>query len=1159
MSDAGERDIVADLYAELLDARWSGARPDLQSFLERCPEDRRQELEEAIAFVDRAGLWPGGPPSRLGELEIRGEIGRGGMGIVFEAYQPSLDRRVALKLIAPWLPRDAGTLERLQREAVAVARLQHPSIVPVYEAGEADGHRYLAMELVEGVGLDVRLVRAREGSEVLPVRKLLTWFLQIASALATAHRGGVVHRDVKPSNVLIGKDQKARLLDFGLARIADQAGLSATGFRGSPHYAAPEQVRGDEVGPAGDLYSLGVLMYEAFTGRVPFEGDSTMRILHAVVHEEPAPPRRVNPRIARDIETVILRCLEKDPARRYASAEALEHDLEAVLELRPITARRASRLDRAWKWMRRNRAATLATAIAVLAVLVMAGVFIGQQMSVSSQAERWRRSGEAAVLRDDIDAALSAFERAAALRPEGADLVRRRAEIESMKRDREAAALRAERRRADGMRLVYQARIELERDPTLGLLLAIEAAERAPGELANDTLRAALAELRQIGARPLGEGVVEARAAADGFACFTESGRVIVEISEDRAHEMPGPFERWSVDPGSGRVAMATGSDIEVVSASGMKKSFSWSEEVTALALGDDILGVVDAAGFIGVRSVTNDLMAADCVPVDSTIVALAAKTGRLAGATEDGRVVVWSTESGTIQAEWEAHSDGIAELRFLGEDRLVTRGWDRRVCTWQALNGTLVSEIAEHRDDVRCSAVDVAREWLVTGCDDGVLRWWRDGQVEELGSFGTWITALALSEAWLVAGTRDGRILTWNLETGSAPVEVRRGGGMVLGLRVSGDRTVSSIDSDGKVERWSIGRSTEPIILEGHEAEIYAMETREDLLLVATAAKDQTIRIWDRLDGRPVAKIDCPAGVNDLIWNGKELTFTVQGEVRVWYPSLEQDARVADISDREPARLAPRPDSRGFVSAQDETISLFSDGALDRQLTGFDETLVGRPIAIEHGKLWTAVPVWRTQRMPVWAFGKDSEPTLLTGHRDRIVAAAAAPFGPTLATASWDGTVRIWNADTGETTHVHSIGDVQATSVTFSPSGGYLAAGASDGSVRVWRNSTRELVWEAKAHDAAVSRLAFTPDSEYLVTAGGDEARIWLADDGEPHSTLEGHRGTILALCVEEDHILTASADGTARIWVLDPSSSARRSRPRELTPEERERFDIE
>src|SRR5262245_42970513 len=335
---------------------------------------------EAATAFGFPGAWP-----EVAGYEILGEFGRGAMGVVYRARQTALNRSVALKMILAGPHADAEQLARFRAEAEAVARFQHPNIVQIHEVSEQDGLPFFSLEFVAGGSLAQRLAGRPQ-----PPREAADLVAVLADAIHYAHQRGVVHRDLKPANVLLAacglardaKPQAAlvpKITDFGLAKKLDQpAGVTASGVvMGTPSYMAPEQAqgKGKEVGPAADVYALGAILYECLTGRPPFLGETTLDTLMQVIHDEPVPPRRLQPTCPRDLETVCLKCLHKDPRRRYATAGDLAEDLRRLLRHEPIRARPVGRWERGGKWAQRHPAiAGLSGLVLVVALLGFGGV-----------------------------------------------------------------------------------------------------------------------------------------------------------------------------------------------------------------------------------------------------------------------------------------------------------------------------------------------------------------------------------------------------------------------------------------------------------------------------------------------------------------------------------------------------------------------------------------------------------------------------------------------------------------------------------------------------------------------------------------------------------------------------------------------------------------
>jgi len=374
-----------------------------------------------------------GMPSVPG-YEIISVLGRGGMGVVYQARQVALNRMVALKMILSGGHASQQRLQRFRTEATAVARLQHPSVVQIHDIGELDGQPYYSMEFVAGGSLDQQLAKA-----LMPPRQAAQLLMQIAQAMHHAHQNGIVHRDLKPANILLtgSKDSAPKIADFGVAKLLDEDGPSLSGEpMGTPSYMAPEQALGrkQDQGPAIDVYALGAILYEMLTGRPPFRGESTLDTLEQVCSREPVAPSQLQPGCPRDLETICLKCLRKEPGRRYPSAQELAFDLQRFLQDQPIEARPTPPWERVLKWMKRKPAVAvslLLSAAAIIALLVVWIVFTAQ-------------------LSRERDLARAAQGRAESKELE-ADSARKDAEAEKSTAEHERDLARKERERAEAM------------------------------------------------------------------------------------------------------------------------------------------------------------------------------------------------------------------------------------------------------------------------------------------------------------------------------------------------------------------------------------------------------------------------------------------------------------------------------------------------------------------------------------------------------------------------------------------------------------------------------------------------------------------------------------------------------------------------------------
>ncbi len=338
------------VITDYLKALQTGAPADPDDWCRRYPElaaglraffADRQRIER-LAEPLKAAALPSGPLVRyFGDYELIEEIARGGMGVVYKARQVSLNRTVALKMIlAGQLAADAD-VQRFRREAEAAGNLDHPNIVPIYEVGDHQGMHYFSMKLIEG-GRFAATRRGARGTPRAPLRVAAKQIATVARAVHYAHQHGILHRDLKPANILIDAQGEPHVTDFGLAKkVEGDAGLTQTGaVVGTPSYMAPEQAAAKKgLSVAVDIYGLGAILYEQLTGQPPFTGATQMDVLLQVLEKEPAHPRTIDRRIDRDLATIAMKCLQKDPARRYASAEALADDLQRWLDGLPIKAR----------------------------------------------------------------------------------------------------------------------------------------------------------------------------------------------------------------------------------------------------------------------------------------------------------------------------------------------------------------------------------------------------------------------------------------------------------------------------------------------------------------------------------------------------------------------------------------------------------------------------------------------------------------------------------------------------------------------------------------------------------------------------------------------------------------------------------------------------
>lgn len=388
-----------------IDSPPAGSRPDAP------PAGNTGSSEPGLTVLFDGGGVPIKPTNRavpaIRGYEVLGELGRGGMGVVYRARQIQLNRPCVLKMILAGVHADEEATRRFLAEAETVARLQHPNIVQIRNIGEAEGLPYFELEYIEGGSLDRRL----DGRPWLASRAA-DLVEALARGVAEAHRVGIIHRDLKPGNILLAADGTPKITDFGLAKaLGSDAGLTRTdSILGSPGYMSPEQATGKtkEVGPPADVYSLGAILYELLTGRPPFVGTTVLEILEQVRSIEPVPPARLVPGLSRDIETIALKCLQKEPSQRYESAAALAEDLRRFVVGKPIVARPVPFWDRSWRWCRRHPAfAALTAALVLVATLGLAGILWQWDEAIKARNLASRRAVTEEEARRDAESSLA--------------------------------------------------------------------------------------------------------------------------------------------------------------------------------------------------------------------------------------------------------------------------------------------------------------------------------------------------------------------------------------------------------------------------------------------------------------------------------------------------------------------------------------------------------------------------------------------------------------------------------------------------------------------------------------------------------------------------------------------------------------------------------
>jgi WD40 repeat protein/tetratricopeptide (TPR) repeat protein len=1048
----------------------------------------------------------------FGDYELKGVLGQGGMGIVYRARQLSLNRPVALKMIRAGIWADEDEVRRFRNEAEAIANLDHPRIVTIHEVGQYQGRHYFSMKLVEGPSLDQRL-----GDYAAAPRAAARLVAEVARAVHHAHQRGILHRDLKPSNILLDPEGHPHVTDFGLARrIGGDGALSLSGsILGTPQYMSPEQAAGQRraITTATDVYGLGAILYATLTGKPPFQSDSVAETLEQVRGRAPEPPSKLNQRVPRDLEVICLKCLEKDPHRRYDSAAAVADDLGRFLGGEPIQARRVSQVERLVSWCRRNprlagavgAAAAALVAVAVLSVLYAAG----QARYAAGQARAVARIAHLA----------------AGLETEGR---RTKAEAERVTRaliesNRRLAILNFER----GQSACEQGEI----GP--GLLWTVEslraataASDAAWQQIARANLSAWLPDYPKLKAVFSHDG----RGRVDRVA-FSPDGKTVLTGSWD------GTARLWD---------NATGRPIG--------PPLQHQEGVSAVAFSPD-----SKTALTGSRDHTARLW--DAVTGQPIGPPLRHQGDVLAVAfSPDGKIVLtgswdhtarlWDAATGQPLGKPLQHQGGVPAVAFSPDGKsLLSGSWDHTARLWDVATGRPLTKPLHHSDVVGSVAISPDGKSLLIGCRDGAALLWDAATGRLLAKFlhhQSWVfVAFSPDGKTLLTGSEDRTARLWDVATGRPIGKSVQHQGAVYAVAFSPDgKTVLTGGVDGTARLWDAvtGRPVGKTL--SHQGGVYAVAFSPDgkSLLTGSFGFDKTARLWDAAAGQAIGRpLDHPGAVNAVAFSpdGKTvLAGCSDGTARLWDAATGRPLAKPLHHQGAVNAVAFSPDGKTLLTGCEDKTARLWDAATGRPLAKpLHHQGPVRSVAYSpDGKSLLTGGEDGTARLWETATGRPLGPPMQ--HQGAVNVVAYSPGGKTLFTGcfGFDETARLWDVATGRPLGKPFHHQGQVLSVAFSPDGKSLFTGGEDGTA-LWDVATGRPLDNPFRHQGQILSVAFSPDGKTALTGSFDKtARLWDVATGRPLGKPFRHQGPILSVAFSPDgkSLLTGSDDRTVRLWRL-------------------------